>query len=155
MLASHDASSSQVLKWSSSELPNCFLVGLMVISKLHGRIEISWRLDVGVVHHWNHTDQNCLNSKDWSPSFFRGFLGVHGVNTWGVKDRNAHFSVGVNIWMPHFGFESHCWRVVGIVVRKLQLGFEVSSLIQRVFWTLEDDVPKEKIIVIFETDGSM
>tara|TARA_B110000503_G_C6980880_1_gene343163 strand:- start:237 stop:410 length:174 start_codon:yes stop_codon:yes gene_type:complete len=57
--------------------------------------------------------------------------------------------------MPHFGFESHRWRVVGIVIRKLELGFKVSSLIQRVLWTLEDYVPKEKIIVIFETDGSM
>ena len=72
-----------------------------------------------------------------------------------MKDRNAHFSVRVNIWMPHFGFECHSWRVVGIVVRKLQLGFKVSSLIQRVLWTLEDDVPEEKIIVIFEADGSM
>ena len=72
-----------------------------------------------------------------------------------MKDRNADFSVGVNIWVPHFCFESHLRRVVGIVVWELELGFEVPSFVQRVFWSLKNDVPKEEIIIVLKTDRSI
>jgi hypothetical protein len=147
-----DPTGSHVLEGPGREFPNLLLVAVEVISELHRGVQVCWRLDVRVIQHGNDAHKNGLNAQDWSPSFLCSLLSIHGVHTWGVKDRNANLSIRVNIWMPHLSFESHLRRVVGIVVWELELRLKIPSFIEGVFWPLEDNVPQEKIIIVLEPD---
>lgn len=73
--------------------------------------------------------------------------------------------------MPHLCNEPHLWWVVGIVIRKFQLRFEVPALqkvndlhedfeasfpiaylIQSISWPFKNDVPHEDVVVVLQSD---
>ena len=61
---------------------------------------------------------------------------------WGRLGR-VIFTVG----MEHFRFEDHFRRLVGKLIRELQLGFIESPLKRCVLWSLEADSPIKKISI--------
>ena len=57
----------------------------------------------------------------------------------------------MNIWMPHFGSKGHRWWIIRVILRELQLSFEITTFVKRVFRTLEHNVPQKEVVVIFKT----
>ena len=48
-----------------------------------------------------------------------------------MQNGNADLAVGVDIGVPHFGFEYHGRRIIRVIVGELKLSFEVTTLVQR------------------------
>jgi len=110
---------SHVFQRAGCQFSHLFFISIIIISKLHWSIQVGWWINVWIVHHRNNTNKDCLHTQNWSPSFLCFFLRIHAINSWGMQDRNAYFSICVNIWMPHFSFECHWWRIIWIIIWKL------------------------------------
>ena len=143
---------SDVVDRLRSQLSDPLLVCIDIVSKLYWCVQVGWRLDVRIIQHRDYTNQNWFHSKNRSPSLLRLLLRIHVVLTGWMQNRNTHVSVWVDVRVPHFCFEDHLRRIVGIVVWKFELCLEVAALVQCVLWSFEHDVPEEEIIVIFQSN---
>ena len=56
--------------------------------------------------------------------------------------------------MPHFSLKDHLRWIIGIVVWKFELGFEVAALVQGILGTFENHVPDEEIVIILQANRS-
>lgn len=66
-----------------------------------------------------------------------------------MQDGNAEFAVGVDVWVEEGAVELEGGRGVGVVLREVHLGFEVATVVERV-WVDDDegDVPVEDVIFV-------
>ena len=139
---------SQVVERLLGQLPHLLIILLSLVTPLLGRIHIRRRLDIGVIQHRYHGQQDGLDSQHRLPPRVALVLIHWVVNT--VQDRNADVAVLVDVGVPHGGHKLHFGRIVWEVLREFHRRLEIATFEGGILWAVEDDVPLEHVVVVFQ-----
>ena len=65
-----------------------------------------------------------------SPTLHCRFLLIENVLAWRVKNRDAHASIRIDIWVPHVLLEFHSRGLIGEIFREKKSRCEVTGFVK-------------------------
>lgn len=75
------------------KLANLLLIVVAVITEHLCGVDVSWRVNVGLVEHAHDREDDLLDTASGVPSFVGSFLLVILVGPWRVQDRDANLTI--------------------------------------------------------------
>ena len=136
----------------SYNLSNSLFEGWSIVSPHDSSVQVRRTFVIGVRQHRNHRNENLFNTKNRSPPFICTLLWVEFVLSGRMQDRNAHFSIGVYVRMPHFGCKCHGRGHVGKIRREDQSRFEEPPFEECPIRSHDQNFPFKQVAIVYEAD---
>jgi hypothetical protein len=119
-----------LLSSSADQAAYFLFVSSQVCPDLFCGVDIRRAIQVWVLRgkEGNDAQQNRRDTMDGHPSFPRILVTILIV-AWGVKYRDTHIAIRIDVRMPHMSDEAHLGRQVRVLGREGQSRFEETTLV--------------------------
>ena len=134
----------------ANDAPHLLLEPRLVLAPLLCGVDVRGALVVRRAEHGNNGHKNRLYRVDGAPPIGAVLVSV-GIVSRLVEDGDAHPAVLVHVRVPHLRREHDRGGGVGVVVAEGHQGLEETTIIERIWWANDRDLPLEDVAVVDQT----